>query len=178
MLIPRHRRFKLKTTLRYRRAPPGRCTYRAPLRELAPQAGSGRDRREVSQDRGHTPSTPAELAQHLNVTVADVLTALEARRAYNVSSGRISRRRRRRGDRPADRSRYRRPDLRAVDRGCSTSGTSAGHLAGAHPPDPGLRFTDELSQSQIATEVGLSQMHVSRLLTRALAELKTALSAV
>ena len=31
-----------------------------------------------------------------------------------------------------------------------------------------LRFFDELTQSQIAAEVGISQMHVSRLLRRAL----------
>ena len=35
-----------------------------------------------------------------------------------------------------------------------------------------LRFYRQMTQSQIAAEVGISQMHVSRLLTRTLAELR------
>ena len=35
-----------------------------------------------------------------------------------------------------------------------------------------LRFFDEMTQSQIAAEVGISQMHVSRLLRRALAKMR------
>jgi RNA polymerase sigma-B factor len=35
-----------------------------------------------------------------------------------------------------------------------------------------LRFIDELTQSEIAIKVGLSQMHVSRLLARSLATLR------
>ena len=35
-----------------------------------------------------------------------------------------------------------------------------------------LRFEQGLTQSQIAARVGISQMHVSRLLRRALAELR------
>ncbi|HEY6633995.1 MAG TPA: sigma-70 family RNA polymerase sigma factor, partial [Acidimicrobiia bacterium] len=35
-----------------------------------------------------------------------------------------------------------------------------------------LRFNADLTQSEIAEEVGISQMHVSRLLTRALDSLK------
>ncbi len=36
-----------------------------------------------------------------------------------------------------------------------------------------LRFMEDLTQSEIATRVGLSQMHVSRLLARSLAELRS-----
>ena len=35
-----------------------------------------------------------------------------------------------------------------------------------------LRFSDDMSQSEIAHQVGMSQMHVSRLLRRALARLR------
>jgi RNA polymerase sigma-B factor len=35
-----------------------------------------------------------------------------------------------------------------------------------------LRFFRQMTQSQIAAEVGISQMHVSRLLTRTLADLR------
>ena len=38
-----------------------------------------------------------------------------------------------------------------------------------------LRFFGEMTQTQIAEQVGLSQMHISRLLTRALAELRAGL---
>ncbi|GAA2366152.1 hypothetical protein Cme02nite_30540 [Catellatospora methionotrophica] len=37
-----------------------------------------------------------------------------------------------------------------------------------------LRFDDELTQTQIATEPGMSQMHISRLLTRSLDQLRQA----
>jgi RNA polymerase sigma-B factor len=38
-----------------------------------------------------------------------------------------------------------------------------------------LRFFRNMTQSQIAEEIGVSQMHVSRLLTRTLAQLRTSL---
>ena len=38
-----------------------------------------------------------------------------------------------------------------------------------------LRFFKNMTQSQIAEEIGVSQMHVSRLLTRTLAQLRTSL---
>ena len=40
-----------------------------------------------------------------------------------------------------------------------------------------LRFFKNMTQSQIAEEIGVSQMHVSRLLTRTLAQLRTSLEA-
>ena len=41
-----------------------------------------------------------------------------------------------------------------------------------------LRFFRGMTQSQIAEEIGVSQMHVSRLLTRTLDQLRTSLSEV
>ncbi|MEU4222629.1 sigma-70 family RNA polymerase sigma factor, partial [Actinoplanes sp. NPDC026623] len=38
-----------------------------------------------------------------------------------------------------------------------------------------LRFYGNLTQSQIADQIGISQMHVSRLLTRALTKLRNQL---
>ncbi|SNS21041.1 RNA polymerase sigma factor, sigma-70 family, partial [Actinoplanes regularis] len=39
-----------------------------------------------------------------------------------------------------------------------------------------LRFYGNLTQSQIADQIGISQMHVSRLLTKALAKLRDQLA--
>jgi len=38
-----------------------------------------------------------------------------------------------------------------------------------------MRFFSDMTQSQIATELGISQMHVSRLLSQTLLKLRTAL---
>jgi len=38
-----------------------------------------------------------------------------------------------------------------------------------------MRFFGDMTQSQIATELGISQMHVSRLLSQTLLKLRTAL---
>ena len=40
-----------------------------------------------------------------------------------------------------------------------------------------LRFFEDRSQSEIAEEIGISQMHVSRLLARTLATLREGMSA-
>jgi RNA polymerase sigma-B factor len=39
-----------------------------------------------------------------------------------------------------------------------------------------MRFFGDMTQSQIAAELGISQMHVSRLLAQTLANLRTALT--
>ena len=39
-----------------------------------------------------------------------------------------------------------------------------------------MRFFRSMSQSQIASELGISQMHVSRLLARSLADLRAGLA--
>ena len=41
-----------------------------------------------------------------------------------------------------------------------------------------LRFVEDMTQSQIAEEIGVSQMHVSRLLNRTLEQLRTSLSEI
>ncbi|WP_426571546.1 SigB/SigF/SigG family RNA polymerase sigma factor [Aquihabitans sp. McL0605] len=121
----------------------------------------------LSAQTGHSP-TPAEIATELGVSLDEVLDALDAGSAYRTTS----------------------------------SDTTEGATAASHaiaradvgdglPPDERvlltqlleslperertivyLRFFEDLSQSEIAAQVGMSQVHVSRLLRRALRDLR------
>jgi len=131
---------------------------------------------QLSQRLGHSP-TVAELAAHLEVRDDDIVEALGSANAYHP------------------------PSLNApVTHLDGTRGEWADIIGG---PDPAmdraenrialrpliarlpereqrilaLRFFDNMTQSQIAAELGLSQMHVSRLLGNALSMLRTGLLA-
>jgi RNA polymerase sigma-B factor len=130
---------------------------------------------ELSQKNGRAP-TVAELAQHLEMTEEEVLEGLESANAYSAVS------------------------LDAPDTGDDDSpavadslGTTDESLEGVEyreslkplleklPPREKkillLRFFGNMTQSQIAAELGISQMHVSRLLARTLAHLREGLLA-
>lgn len=125
---------------------------------------------ELSQVLGRAPR-PSELAERLNLPVNEVLEGLEAAQAYRSSS---------------------------LDEMLSTeeSGTTLGDLLGAEDTAPDrvddqealrpllaklsererailmLRFFGNMTQTQIADRIGVSQMHISRLLTQTLARLR------
>jgi RNA polymerase sigma-B factor len=128
---------------------------------------------ELSQKNGRAP-TVAELAAHLEMSEEDVLEGLESANAYSAVS------------------------LDAPDTGDDDSpavadslGTTDDALEGVEyreslkplleklPPREKkillLRFFGNMTQSQIAAELGISQMHVSRLLARTLASLREGL---
>ncbi|MFJ5831830.1 SigB/SigF/SigG family RNA polymerase sigma factor [Streptomyces sp. NPDC093089] len=128
----------------------------------------------LEQGLGRRPSR-AELAARLHVTEAEVAEGQLAAHGYAARS----------------------LDTPAGDDD-ATSGTSARHLAGSEPSYEliesltslrpllarlddrdrrilELRFGEELTQAEIGRRVGLSQMHVSRLLTRILGELRQGL---
>jgi len=130
---------------------------------------------DLSQKNGRAP-TVAELAQHLGMSEEDVLEGLESANAYSAVS------------------------LDAPDTGDDDSpavadslGTTDDSLEGVEyreslkplleklPPREKkillLRFFGNMTQSQIAAELGISQMHVSRLLARTLAQLREGLLA-
>lgn len=123
----------------------------------------------------HRSPTVRELAERLDVSQADVLDALEARQAYSTDSIEA--------DRDDDSS----PGIVA------TLGDEDGAfeaideretlrpLIEALPERERrilmLRFFEDKSQSEIAEEVGISQMHVSRLLARTLATLRAGMTA-
>ena len=118
---------------------------------------------DLTTTLGRSP-TIAELAEAAAVDEEDVIDALDAAHAYST---------------------------RSLDAGPAGGEQLAEHLAGADPGYDGvddrwllsaglealdprqrriieLRFFEEMTQSQIAAELGISQMHVSRLLRNAL----------
>jgi RNA polymerase sigma-B factor len=125
---------------------------------------------ELTQRLDRSP-TPKEIAKHLGITVDDVAEALESNEAYSTVSLDVT----------------------------SETSTSIGETFGAldealegveyrESLKPLLsqlddrekrilqmRFFDNLSQSQIATELGISQMHVSRILNKVLTHLREGL---
>jgi RNA polymerase sigma-B factor len=144
------------------------------LQELAVRVD--RVTEELSRDHGRAPSV-GEIAEHIGATAEQVLEAREASAAYRAVSL----------DRPRD-------DEDEADGGMGDS-------IGAE--DPGfavaedaatvellmrvlsererevlrLRFAEDLTQSEIGARVGVSQMHVSRLIRHAVGQLREAAAA-
>ena len=124
----------------------------------------------LMQSLGREP-TVADLAEHLGISAEEVIEGCEGTRAYNAVS------------------------LQAPAQHTDQQGTALGDLLGAE--DQGfevaelrlaltpalsrldertqrilmLRFYGNMTQSQIAEQIGISQMHVSRMLAKALATL-------
>ncbi|GHF14073.1 RNA polymerase sigma factor SigF [Streptomyces morookaense] len=124
---------------------------------------------ELSQRHGRAP-TVHELAQHLSISEEEVLEGLESANAYSTLSLDV-------------------PDTDDESPAVAdTLGAEDEALEGVEyreslkplledlPPREKkillLRFFGNMTQSQIAQEVGISQMHVSRLLARTLAQLR------
>jgi len=128
---------------------------------------------ELSQQLGRAPK-PSEIAEKLGVPVSEVLEGLEASEAYRSSSL---------------------DEMLSSEKGSATVGELVGAadaeldrvdsrqalrpvLAELAPRERTivlLRFFGNMTQTQIAEEVGISQMHVSRLLAQTLERLRTRL---
>ncbi|HTJ36267.1 MAG TPA: RNA polymerase sigma factor SigF [Dactylosporangium sp.] len=133
---------------------------------------------DLAQDLGRSP-TVADLAARLDVSEEEIIEGLDCGQAYRALS----------------------LDAPAGDSG-DPGAAGLGDLLGAEDPDMrnvenrealrpllaklpereqkiiAMRFHGNLTQSQIAAELGISQMHVSRLLAGALRTLRTELSAI
>jgi RNA polymerase sigma-B factor len=116
---------------------------------------------------------PSEIAQRLGVTTEDVLETLQAVQSYRPDSlDEVLR--------PSDDSEPRGGFLGHVDNGFEVTTNAhsvAPHLAALPERERHilyLRFYEDLSQTEIARRVGLSQMHVSRLLSQTLIQLREA----
>ncbi len=122
---------------------------------------------ELTQRLGRSPTVP-QLAEHLGIDVDEVLEGIAAGSAYSTASL----------DAPVGDDGDGARQLGAEDEGF-------GHVADVslvtelmtglperEQEIVRLRFFEELSQSEIAARVGISQMHVSRLLRRSFEEMR------
>ncbi|MFW0786452.1 RNA polymerase sigma factor SigF [Gordonia sp. CPCC 206044] len=147
-------------------------SIRVPRRAKEVSLNISRASDELVQQLGRSPR-PSELAAHLDMPVDEVVDGLVARSAYNATS----------------------IDAESDDEGRSlgdTLGDDDSRLAQVEEfvtlrpalerlPDRerrilSLRFFHSMSQSEIAAEVGISQMHVSRLLSKTLVRLREELA--
>ena len=132
---------------------------------------------DLSQELGRPP-TPAEIAQRAGVLEEDVLESMEAGSLYRLASIDAGRPDDESGTSPAQRL----GELDAGARWRSTTGSRSTEMLAVLPEREQkivyLRFFEGLTQSEIAEQVGISQMHVSRLLARSLETLGEHASAV
>jgi RNA polymerase sigma-B factor len=142
------------------------------LQELRMQIGTVSA--ELTQDLGRSP-TPRELSERIGCSVEDILEGLESSNAYSTLSLDA-------GDDSEDGA--------AMLDAIGIDDENLEHVEIRESIKPLLdrlgarekrilllRFFKNMTQSQIAEEIGVSQMHVSRLLTRTLAQLRTSLEA-
>ncbi|MFD8762961.1 RNA polymerase sigma factor SigF [Streptomyces mirabilis] len=139
------------------------------LHELWVQVNSATE--DLTTAFGRSPST-AEIAERLRITEEEVLSCIEAGRSYHATSLEAAQE----GDGlPGllDRLGYEDPALDGVEHRDLVR-----HLLVQLPEREQrillLRYYSNLTQSQISAELGVSQMHVSRLLARSFARLRSA----
>ena len=137
------------------------------LQELGRQVSEARE--TLTQKLGRSP-TVQEIAQHLNADTDLVLEALDTASVYATvplpstpEEGEMA---------PLG---FIDPSLELVEQRATLRPLLA-RLPARERTILALRFVRGMSQSQIAAEVGVSQMHVSRLITRSLAVLREGLS--
>ena len=145
---------------------------RVPRRLQELRISIGRATAELSQATGRSP-TVSELAAHIGVSDEEILEGLESAQAYATLS------------------------LDATTGTGSETTTSLADTLGADDPSLGevetrqtlhplvatlpereqrilhMRFYENMTQAQIAERIGVSQMHISRLLAKSLAQLRS-----
>ncbi|MGB6058994.1 MAG: sigma-70 family RNA polymerase sigma factor, partial [Microthrixaceae bacterium] len=140
-------------------------SVRRAVKELLPRVRAAAE--ELDGKLGH-PANPREVAEHLGVSVEEVIEALEAGRWYRATS--LSRPGPNGGEGLSS-------TLTSDDNSIQMStdrmflSSLLGRLDEREQHIVLSRFVNDMSQEQIAREIGISQMHVSRLLRKALAKL-------
>lgn len=122
---------------------------------------------ELSHDVHRSPTLP-EIAQYTGLTVEEVVEAIEVRRAYKVAS--LDAPQREDGAEPVPLGGADPSMAAAEDR--SLINSLVRRLPAREQRIVMLRFVHEMTQSEIAARVGLSQMQVSRLLAKSLDQLR------
>jgi RNA polymerase sigma-B factor len=133
-----------------------------------------RDAQErIANERGHAP-TANQLAEYLEFDAEDVIDALQAIQAYETVSldaprpGADDDAGAAYGDSiGGEDERYELVELDA------TVAAVLGHIPPRERTILKMRFVEDLTQTEIAERVGISQMQVSRLLRRSLDQLRT-----
>jgi RNA polymerase sigma-B factor len=127
-------------------------------------------RQRLSARSGRAP-TVSELAEYLELSLEDVLDALETSRAHYAASldaptddGESE------GGSVVDTIGAEDPRLRLADTRISVR-TAARHLSDREREVLALRFVHDMTQTQIARQIGVSQMQISRILRRSIARL-------
>jgi RNA polymerase sigma-B factor len=142
-----------------------------PLQELGRRVKAARE--DLAHRLGRNP-TVAELAKELDETPEDIEAAIDARRAYSAEpllDGSSDENDQGAGEQALeviDDGFDRALDREALRRAISVLDPRARRIVA-------LRFLHDQTQSEIAEQLGISQMHVSRLLRRALAEMHSVL---
>ena len=142
-----------------------------PLQELGRRVKSTRE--DMAHRLGRNPTVP-ELAKELGESAEDIEAAIDARRAYSAEPLL---------DNSADdnESGARERALEVIDEGFDRALDREALRKAIDVLDPrereivALRFLHDQTQSEIADQLGISQMHVSRLLRRALGEMQAVL---
>jgi RNA polymerase sigma-B factor len=141
------------------------------LQELRMSIGSVTG--DMSQELGRSP-TPREIAEKLGVSVEEVMEGIESANAYSTLSLDA-------GDSGDEGGTSMLDSLGMDDEALANVEIRASikPLIEQLPPRERrillLRFFRGMTQSQIAEEIGVSQMHVSRLLNRTLVQLRTSM---
>jgi RNA polymerase sigma-B factor len=132
-----------------------------------------RARAEMTSEHGAGP-TVEELAEHLEWSLEEVLTALEAGAAQHSVS--LDAPTERDGERSTLGDTFGRDDaqLQAVEERL-TLASAAHKLTPRERRVLLLRFVDDRTQTQIAAQIGVSQMQVSRILSRSVKRLRDVL---
>ena len=144
-------------------------SIRAPRRMQELYLRLGKVVASMGQELGRSP-TIAEMAMEVKVSEEEVLEALEAGQAYRSASLDAATEE---GETLASRLGEEDPSLEDAERRATLSPLLA-QLPARERLILQMRFFDGLTQSEIATRLQISQMHVSRLLARSLAQLRSA----
>jgi RNA polymerase sigma-B factor len=125
---------------------------------------------QLSQELGRSP-TIQELADRLEATPEDVFEAIDAAQAYSVAS--LDAPIGEEGRSPSETIGGSDHSLELVDRWTAIA-PAIKDLPDRERRVLYLRFFSEMTQSEIAEEIGVSQMHVSRILSHTLERLRAA----